>query len=217
MAENEEGDWVSPNVILNQAGKVIRDIIVREFAENGGKYEKFTADGGGTMKQPDAVLDAMESVIGMIKDGKSIEPQQERIRQLIDNQNERAQLIDSLQLTHEYERLVKFLRARKCVEDVLLQVAENGQLSPAEALAFHSILGKEVKDMQKRVGIGAMGIQDILGLLNKVDWVVQSNEKKLQKDFTNTNPQGREIIRKVSTNLQKILSKAKADHGSVGD
>jgi len=213
MAFNE-GDnegWVSPDVLLNAAGKVIRDIILREFSQRGDQYDDFVNGPAGTMRQPDKVLDAMASVVSMIKDGKSIQPIQPLITQLIENQNERAQVFDSLHLTHEYDRLVKFLRARKCIEDTLLAVAERGELQPAEALALHGIITKEIGSMQKRVGIGAMGVQDILGLLNKVDWVVQKNEEKMRKDFSQTNPQGREIIRKVSTSLSKILAKQKTE------
>ena len=201
--EDDGIDYIQPDVILNASGKIIRDLIVREM-KDGGKYQDFTSGKAGTMTQPDKVLDAMDSVVNMIKDGKSLVPVQETINQLIENQNERAQVFDSLHLTHEYDRLVRFLKARKAVEDVLIAVAERGDLSPAEALAFHSVISKEISSMQKRVGVGAMGTQDIIGLLNKIDWVVQKNEQKLQKDFTNTNPQGREIVRKVAVRLQKI-------------
>ena len=207
-------DCIEPEILLNAAGKVIRDLVTREMTTRSEHYKDFTEGSAGTMKDPDKVLDAMGSVIDMIENGKTIKQQQDVINQLIENQKERSQLFDNLSLTHEYKRLHKFLKARKCIEDTLLAVAERGELTPGESLALHGILDKSITAMQRRVGIGSLSTNDIEGLINKVDWVAQKNERKLQKDFGNTNPQGREIIRKAATSLNKIL---KSQSGTIDD
>jgi len=212
---DDDAELIEPDVMLNGLSKVIRDVIVREFSQNGDNYQDFNNPDGTQKIKTDPAIEAMTNVINMINDGTSIEPHQAKIKQLIDSQSDRANLIDSLQLTHEYGRLVKFLSARAKVEDVLLAVAERGALTPAEALAFHSILSKEIKDMQRRVGAGAISVRDLIGLLNKVDWVVQNNEAKLARSFDNTNPQGREIVRKVASTLQKTLTSQRAKTGQT--
>jgi len=154
--------------------------------------------------QSDPVLKILDKVVQGIKHGTDISENQEEISKLILNQESRAELIDNILLTHDYDRLVKYVRARKVLEDFLLLACQRGDLSATEALAFMKIVMTESETIQHRVKAGATSVKDIINLVSKADYAVQAKEADLTKKFDKTTPQGREIIRRLAHRLNKV-------------
>jgi hypothetical protein len=150
-------------------------------------------------------------VVDSIKSGKSITDSHVQIASLINNQEERAKLLDTLLLTHDYDRLVNFLYARKQLEQLLLSAAMRGDLTPTEQLAFMTIVLKETETISQRIRAGANSEKDIMSLLNKVDYTMQVSESDSLKKFKDTTPQGREIIRRLAHRLSKLQRHEKPD------
>lgn len=190
---------------LTGAARIMRDVMMRQLNDNPeAAQETFRRSTEG-----DPVLDVLENVVKGIKHGTDISSHEEQIEKLVLNQEQRAELIDNILLTHDYDRLVKYIKARKVLEDFMLLCAERGDLSVTEALAFMKIVHDESETLQGRVKAGATSIKDVVSMLHKVDYAIQANEKGLQKKFDKTTPQGREIIRRLAHKLQK------ATHGKV--
>ena len=165
----------------------------------------------------DSVLNTLSKVVGSIKTGESITDEtRESVTKLISNQEDRAELIQNLLLTHQYDRLVRYTKIRDHLERVMLTCAKRGDLTAAEALAFMKITMEQTDSISSEVRAGATSVQDLMGMLNKVDFAVQIGEKELEKKFANTSPQGREIVRRLATRLSKAAN-GKPPKSTVND
>jgi hypothetical protein len=162
----------------------------------------------------DAVLDTLDEVIDSLKTGREISGLRERIAQLVTNQESRAELVSNMAMTHDFDRLSRYMRARASLEDILLTAAVDRSLTPTQALAFLKITQEQSEIILNRVRAGATNIQDLLSLLNKADYALQVQDAELAKKFSNTSPQGREIIRRLAHRLNKV---AAADMTQVED
>lgn len=166
----------------------------------------------------DSVLGTLTKVVDSIKTGETItEETRDSVTKLISNQEDRAELIQNLLLTHQYDRLVRYTKIRDHLERIMLTCAKRGDLSAAEALAFMKITMDQTDSISSEVKAGATSVQDLMGMLNKVDFAVQASEKELEKKFANTSPQGREIVRRLATRLSKAAGKGKPSKKLVED
>jgi hypothetical protein len=159
----------------------------------------------------DMVLDTLDEVINSLKTGREITGLRERIAQLVTNQESRAELVSNMVMTHDFDRLARYMRARASLEDILLKAAVDRTLTPTQALAFLKIAQEQSEIILNRVRAGATNIQDLLSLLNKADYALQVQDAELAKKFSNTSPQGREIIRRLVHHLNKAASVTKVE------
>ena len=153
-----------------------------------------------------SVLDALNAVVKNITSGGDLTAHRSNIERLVCSQEQRATMIDNLLLTHDYERLVEFVKTRQKLENFLLGCANRDDLSPAESLAFLRYVGDESKYLTGRIKAGSSSINDIVSLMSKIDYTIQVDEGNLMKRLANTSPQGREIIRRVAFKLAKTAN-----------
>lgn len=180
------------------ADRVVRDVMVRQLEEDSERVQQtFEAN------RNDSVLGILDAVVAGIKNGTEISSKQEAIAKIILNQEERASLIDQILLTHDYERLANYVKARKVIEDFLLLCAQRGDLSATEALAFMKIIQTETAGLSARIRSGATKVNDIVQLVEKVDYKLHQHGEDLGKKFSKTSPQSREIIRRLAHKLNK--------------
>jgi len=158
--------------------------------------------------QFDPVIDTMQAVVEGIVAGRDISSYRGKIERLISNQESRAELIDNLILTHDYTRLLKFIKTRSKLEDSLLELAETENLTPHEKMVLLRYVSDEAKFLGNKVKAGSSSVKDILGLLNRVDFHVQVSQKELEKRLSTTSPQGREIVRRTAYRLLKLSGSA---------
>ena len=158
---------------------------------------------------PDAVIETIERVVSSIRTGTDV-VDKDVVGRLISNQRDRAELLNNLVLTHDYDRLVRYLKARKALEEQLWLESEAGNLDAKEALLFLKLVIEESHAIYSRVQAGATPVEDVMALLNKVDHTFALGEKDLQRQFANTSPQGREIVRRVAYRLNKTAKGAAA-------
>lgn len=188
---------------LSPAAKVMREVVSRHLDETGGADPKI-----------DPVLAVLERVIDGIKTGTDISGAQQEVAKLVTNQESRSELIDSLMMAHDYNRLLKYAQARDHVETLLLDASRRGDLTPTEALAFMSIITAESKVIQARVKSGATDVKDVIALLEKADYTVTNAQVDLAKKFANTSPQGREIVRRLVHRLGKLNTPDSGGNGT---
>lgn len=207
---------------FKKAAELLQDVLLREVrdrAESEGEIvgtlkpdpgnELATIDGQAkvlTRAEPkSAVLDVIEKVVKGIQDGTDLNPElRGEITRLINNQEERAELLNNLTLTHDYSQMVEALKTDAVLKSLLHACARRGDLTPPEALAFYQLNRADLNSLSARVQGGANSVNDVMSLLNKVDYTVQVGHKELERKFKNTTPQGREIIRRLAHKLIKI-------------
>jgi len=186
---------------LDRASRLMRDVVIRQLQS--------MVEGEITSETPPdgQILDTIGSVVQSIVSGTSLDAHNETITKLVINQENRANLLNNLILTHDYERLVGYLKARHLLEKHMLACLERNDLTPSEALAFMKIVQTETAEIQGHIASGASSINDIGALLNKVDYATQTGEKELAKKFKNSTPHDREIVRKLIYKLSKVVKK----------
>lgn len=196
---------------VDGASHIIRDVIMRQT--NGDTTdpsinEQIRIEQARIASDP--VLNTLSDVVNGIRTGGSLEGFKSEINKLISNQEDRAELIDNLMLTHQYDRLIRYVKARAYLESYLIACVQRQDLSPTEALAFMKIVMTETETISNRIKSGGTNVNDLMSLINKADFTTQINEADLAKKFSDTTPQGREIVRRLAHRLTKGLSGGKA-------
>lgn len=102
-----------------------------------------------SLKPTDQALAVMRDLVEGMKSGSDLASLRVPIVQLTGNQEERAKLIRSLMLTHDYSRLVNYLVIRDKLEQLLMEYAAAGQFTPAEGLAFFKAVCGEIAGIQQ--------------------------------------------------------------------
>lgn len=152
---------------------------------------------------PSPVFKALRHVIHAIHTGTGIDGR--LVGSLIHSQDKRAQLVDQLLLTRDYERATALAEARASLEAGLIKSCQDPKLSlSVRLLLLEQVTGLE-DAARKRIKGGSINIQDLEALLEKVNYATEAGEADLATKFANTTPQGREIIRKVVTRLGKAV------------
>lgn len=186
---------------LRSASEIFCDVVLRQIRDDS------TTDNGPPPEQGSPVLDVLESLVNGITHGSDLATLRGPIEQLIFNQEARAKLIDNILLTHDYGRLPGFLRARASLEEFLIRCCTRGDLSPSEGLVFYKLVQGETGQILSRIKSGASSAKEIDNLVEKADFMVRVSEQELERKFSDTTPQNREIIRRMAYKLVK-LSKA---------
>lgn len=157
-----------------------------------------------SLKPTDQALAVMRDLVEGMKSGSDLASLRVPIVQLTGNQEERAKLIRSLMLTHDYSRLVNYLVIRDKLEQLLMEYAAAGQFTPAEGLAFFKAVCGEIAGIQQAVSEGAASGGDATTLLNRVSFAAKAQEGILSKKV-NSSPQNRELVRRVIYRLTKLI------------
>ncbi len=171
-----------------------------------------------TLETSPALL-ALENLTSAINKGEDLGERAKEIERLVMGQAERAEVVDSLLSTHDYTRLVAFMKAQAKVEGELLETLQNGGLTPADQIALLEYIRSETKHLEHKVRGQTTTIRDVAQLLSKLDSAAAGRSELVIKQLANTTPQGREIIRRLATKLQAAAkgSSAKGSRSSVKD
>jgi len=157
------------------------------------------------------VLDALENMVSAVVSGNVFpDSDRETVARLIHEQERRAEIITSLLMTHDQERLVRFLRMRKKLESQLEEALASNQLSNADKAAFLDYINAEARHMENNVKAGAVGLKDVIGLLTKLDYSLSQGNAALQQRLAATSPQAREVVRKLAYRVARSASAAAA-------
>lgn len=155
----------------------------------------------------DPTLSVLQEVVQSFQDGTSLVHLKDRIDKLIINQEQRAELISQLLLSHEYSRLVKYLMVRNHLEDELVGASLRDDLSVGEKMIMLKMADDVVNSLSSKIQAGSTSMHDVMSIISKVDYTLQVNEGSLKQKFKRTTPQGREIVRKLAYRLQSAVSK----------
>lgn len=150
------------------------------------------------------IYEVLQTVTAGIQTGADISSAYPTISRLIHNNEQRANVVNQLLLTHEFSRAATLSEARDHLENELVRAAYRGDMTPAERLCLMTMLDKRLKESRGMIANGAQPIQDIQALLERVNYVT-SDESGLKERFKQTSPQGREIIRRMVTKIQSNL------------
>ena len=200
--------------LLSASARVVRDTLVRTVGESVRDRNSLAEDGvSATVPPPppyvggaaSPALGMLRQVVEAINTGKSLAPSYEQLSRLIHAQEKRAEVIDHLLLTNDYERVINFAEARARIEQDLLTAVYSQHLNPTERMALYTIISQLEKEARGRIKAGSTNVNDIIALLEKIDYSTQAGSEALVRKFADTTPQGREIIRKVTSKLSKTL------------
>jgi len=200
-------DMLNPNDLSTALSAValrLRALIVDEITEHPDLYANVLNDQN---IPPDPSIAAMQELVLNIEQGKNVQESFAKISRLTHNQDSRAEIFNSLSLTHDYGRYASFLQARRRVELVLLAIAAQGKLTPGDALALLSYLNESIGTIEHKLVANSASSKDISSLLGKIDYLVSAQQQEMQKKMANTTPQNREILRRVAHKLLKSVPK----------
>jgi hypothetical protein len=210
--------------LLNSRTKskaIVSKVIKEKIAEKESGFDETLPSFSDILKEPDdPVLGVLDTVVKGIKDGTDLAPVYTKIARLINNQEERAELINNLSLTHDYERKILYMKACWALERYMFKLIGSGKLKPHECMAFMRLIQEELQNIDSTVKAGGTSPDDVMAMLNKVDFTFQMKQEELESKFKNTTPQGREIVRRLGFKLMKaakVMGKKGAKKESVKD
>jgi hypothetical protein len=158
------------------------------------------------VEHPDEALRALKQVMSGIREGTDLSKDEPMIARLVNNQEARAKVINSLVMTHDYERLLKFIEVRRSMDAFLLERARRKDVSPNEIMAIYKLISVEVEEISGRMRAQSMGNEEMLHLIQKVGWATDVTPEQLAEKFKGSSRQGREMARKVGFKLQKAAN-----------
>ena len=154
----------------------------------------------------DVALRTLKEVVEGIHTGADLSSQYHVLNRLLHNQQQRAEVVDSLLLTSEYKRVVEVTTARNHLEAQLVKSAYREDLTPAEQLVLLSQLTQISNSASSKIKAGALPLNDLTVLLQKIDYAANAEgEAALKKTYVQTSPQAREVIRKLALRLIRVV------------
>lgn len=160
------------------------------------------------LSSTDPSLAVLQDLVEAMRSGESVDDLKVPILQLTGNQEERAKLVRSLMLSHDYSRLAKFLIIRDKLEQVVMSYAVDGKFDPAQSLSFYRVVRDEISGIQTSVSEGAAAAGDVTTMLNKVTFATKAQEGELAKKMRGSS-YNRELVRKLVYKLQKLVKDKK--------
>ncbi len=191
---------------LSPAAKVVVDVLARanrDATRSGPAVQPPLPDNVGP------VYEVLRKIVGGIEHGHDIKDAYPTIGRLIHSQEQRANVVNQLLMTNEFRRVTELSAARDHLENDLIKAAYRQDLSPAERLVLMKMLQDQLKSSEGRLAAGAQPVQDLIGLMQKINFATQGDEGALKARFSQTSAQGREIIRKLVTTMKRALTDEK--------
>ena len=165
--------------------------------------------------QSDTVLDTLASVIDSVVNGTTFQ-RGETVARLVHEQEQRAELISSLLLTHDQQRLVQFMRMRKKLEADLETALSSDALTNADKVAFLNYINAESRHMENNIKAGSAGLKDVIGMLTKLDYVMSQGDATLRNRLAATSPQAREVVRKLAYRIGRSARDGRGESRGEG-
>ena len=151
----------------------------------------------------DQALVVMRELITGINSGTSLELLYPKLQRLISNQERRAEIVDQLALTSDFDRLATLAQARAHLEHELISSAYRDELTTGERMALLDAIVPLEREVRNRVRSGATAINDLLANIQRMESALAIDEEALRNKFSKTTPQGREVVRKLAMRLGK--------------
>jgi hypothetical protein len=188
-----------PQVMLmdNSAESMLNNLVARQLADPNFQVK--------IPKSEHKVLGLLQDIVGTFQTGGDISEYKEQVQKLIHNQAERADLVDNVLMTIDYERLGNAMASKIKLEMIIHAAIASGQISTIEAIALFPIVSKEAESLLKRVKLGTSEVKDVSKLVEKVNSIAEDGNAEILKQFANTSPQNREIMRRMAHKFGKIV------------
>lgn len=151
----------------------------------------------------DVALSVLRKLVDGIHAGKSLEALYPQLSRLIANQERRAEIVDQLLLTSEFDRATTLAQARARLEHDLIISCYRNELTAHERMDLLEVLVPLEREARNRIKSGALPINDLLAQIQKMDSTLAIDEEALRSKFSKTTPQGREVVRKLAMRLSK--------------
>lgn len=161
--------------------------------------------------EPDPVLSGMRSIVDALRSGASMVEHKPLLDRFARANDQVAQVIGTMYVRHQFERLVSNLEAQDVLERFLHRCLKRGDLNAREALVFLGMVRSEIKAITSGLSRQAReGIPDVDSdvALEKMDYRAQQVQAEAADLFKDTTARGREIVRKLIAERRKKLNLA---------
>lgn len=158
--------------------------------------------------ETDPVLSGMRSVVDALRTGGTMIALKPVIDRFARANDQVAQVIGTMYVRHQYERLVSNLEAQSVLEKFLHRCLKRGDLDSKEALVFLGMVRSEIRAITASVTKQAReGIPDVDGnaAVEKMDHTVQTQQQEASEMFKDTTAHGREMMRKLLAMRRKKI------------
>jgi hypothetical protein len=162
---------------------------------------------------PDPNLTVLDELAKGITQGTDLNHIREDVVRLASHQPEKINVVKSILLGLDLNRIARFAQVRDKAERELARAAMRGDLKSTEYLAFLRFATTELRDITGKLDAQEVlkasgGGSDSQAMMDRMDTQKQEQEKAQAEQFKGTTPQGMEIIRKQVYKIKKRLKKA---------
>lgn len=162
---------------------------------------------------PDPNLTILDELTKGVTNGTDLNHIRDDIVRLAQHQPEKINVLKSVLLGIDLNRVSRFAQVRDKAERELARAALRGDLKSTEYLAFLRFSTTELKDILEKMDASDVlkasgGGSDSQAMMDRMDSAKQAQEAAQAEQFKGTTPQGVEIIRKQVFKIKKRLHKA---------
>jgi hypothetical protein len=163
------------------------------------------------------IITAMRQFVDATRDGKPLGPVKAAIQRHATSHAQKLQVMEVLYTTRQMEIMMESLENDQHLRRFLNRCMRRGDLRPAEALVLfrynYSQVVEITADLRKKIGHAAAENSDLATVtasVDKLDMTLKETENSIQRDFAQTTPQEREIMRKLIFRARRKLKKGEA-------
>lgn len=186
--------FARPEMVLpTSSGGVLNNLVARETAGPSGDVEPISE-----------TVHILQQLTSSISRGDDIGNIRTAIVRISSNQPEKADVFQSILNLINQERVSDAVFMRAGVEKVLKRAIGRGDLSTSECLAVWEMSNDIIRDYEAKAGKQNKAV-DTITVVEKVDLRTMEAERITQQKWSDTTPQGRQIIRMKLFDLKRSL------------
>jgi hypothetical protein len=185
--------------------------ILRGLSSGGELLCQLLHKSDSRLKPSDNIVSGLlNTIVRGIERGEDFSHVYPTLHRLLNNQEDRSNVVNGLLVFDDYRRAAQMLEIRNELETELIQAARANKLRPAERIVLLQLVDRRMSAIENRIAGRGTNIEDILSVLEKANYAVEMKGEVLRKKFGETSAQGREIVRKLLTRIGRELKAAEA-------
>ena len=156
-------------------------------------------------------LEIMDQLQQRWKKGADITDLQDQIALHVTGQQERNELMNMLNDSHDWERATEIFKSRAKFEDFCHACLRRSDVNIAEGMALNAFMNGQLAEIMSRIrpkltrSEGA-STREPAELIQRANLPSQIQQKQLQRKFDEATPSDREILRKLGFKIETMLA-----------
>ena len=149
-------------------------------------------------------VDLVEQTIDFIHKQKPLKGMQEELSPILSDLAAKTDIVNSILVSHQLERLGLYLKMRWKLEKALSDAMMKDELTVAEMMSLRDSSVEECDKIQKFLQNFTSPLSSVEDALEKADRALSDNDKRVKTELEGTRTHGRDLVAKLAHKAKKV-------------